>query len=498
MYAQDSIDFLKQSGINFEKHQAKGIEVYDFGELIMSSGLVMNEEVKWISFHGSYDFGYLLKLLTCASLPDSETQFFELLHDYFPALYDIKYLLRNAENLRINAGSSLQKIAEHLDVSQPAGMLRRGRDAPFPQVHRIGPQHQAGSDSLVTCRTFFKLMAVYFDNQIDDSKFSGIIYGLGQGYTPPIGSSHSLSNTPAPAGSAAARGVSSPALSGLPHQGPGGQQAPSSPGPVASEDGAGGLGRSHSYAASPGPLGLGAREFPGGSPGAERSPALSPQLDPGASTPNPRGAGGGAAPHAVTPQPGGGTGSVALSGVVNGPSGYPMLEMRRPASPDAQRPGAGSYDRVRGAGSGVQQRRLYRILYPGVPSWRRHGGLWTRGPRCTPLPVLWTAPLPVGPRPRPWDGNGAGDAGRPRTQRGGQRASGCWRLLRRPWPRRAARTRHPARPHHGRRRPLGVTRCRWLGRAAQVNIRRGIPQQCRNVAGGSCGHASQRFQRQVT
>lgn len=166
MYAQDSIDFLKQSGIDFEKQQKEGIDLQDFGEIIMSSGLVMNEDVKWISFHGCYDFGYLLKLLTCAPLPDSEAQFFELLHDFFPALYDIKYLLRNIRGFNLNGRSSLQKIAEHLNVE------------------RIGQQHQAGSDSLVTCRTFFKLMEFYFDNQIDDALFSGVIYGLGAGSVP--------------------------------------------------------------------------------------------------------------------------------------------------------------------------------------------------------------------------------------------------------------------------------------------------------------------------
>ncbi|EPR62786.1 ccr4-associated factor family protein [Toxoplasma gondii GT1] len=161
MYAQDSIDFLKQSGIDFDKQQKKGIDVQDFGELIMNSGLVMNEDVKWISFHGCYDFGYLLKLLTCAPLPHSEAQFFELLHDFFPSLYDIKYLLRSIHNFNLSGGCSLQKIAEHL------------------QVTRVGPQHQAGSDSLVTCRTFFKLVELYFDSSIDDCGYSGVIYGLG-------------------------------------------------------------------------------------------------------------------------------------------------------------------------------------------------------------------------------------------------------------------------------------------------------------------------------
>ncbi|KAL8424613.1 hypothetical protein Efla_003729 [Eimeria flavescens] len=161
MYAQNSIDFLKQSGIDFDKQQKKGVEVHDFGELIMNSGLVMNEDVKWISFHGCYDFGYLLKLLTCEALPESENAFFELVQDFFPSLYDIKFLLRDLPTFNLSQGSSLQKVSEQLNVQ------------------RVGPQHQAGSDSLVTCRTFFNLVESYFDGKIDEAKFSGVIYGLG-------------------------------------------------------------------------------------------------------------------------------------------------------------------------------------------------------------------------------------------------------------------------------------------------------------------------------
>lgn len=38
-----------------------------------------NLQVRWITFHSGYDFGYLLKLLTCASLPANEAEFFQLL-----------------------------------------------------------------------------------------------------------------------------------------------------------------------------------------------------------------------------------------------------------------------------------------------------------------------------------------------------------------------------------------------------------------------------------
>jgi len=84
IYSQESIDLLKQSGINFQSFAEKGIEYGRFGELLMSSGVVLNESMNWVTFHSGYDFGYLLKLLTCRPLPTSETDFFNMLHIYFP------------------------------------------------------------------------------------------------------------------------------------------------------------------------------------------------------------------------------------------------------------------------------------------------------------------------------------------------------------------------------------------------------------------------------
>jgi hypothetical protein len=55
MYAQDSIDLLTKSGIDFQKHKDYGIDVEHFGELLISSGFVLLDDVKWISFH-RYDY----------------------------------------------------------------------------------------------------------------------------------------------------------------------------------------------------------------------------------------------------------------------------------------------------------------------------------------------------------------------------------------------------------------------------------------------------------
>lgn len=49
-------------------------------------------------------------------------------------------------------------------------------------MRRIGPQHQAGSDSLLTGAAFFKMREMFFEDNIDDAKYCGHLYGLGTAY----------------------------------------------------------------------------------------------------------------------------------------------------------------------------------------------------------------------------------------------------------------------------------------------------------------------------
>ncbi|EJD45684.1 CAF1-domain-containing protein [Auricularia subglabra TFB-10046 SS5] len=160
MFAPDSLELLKTAGLDFQRHDEMGIDPNDFAELMITSGLVLTDDTKWISFHSGYDFGYLVKLLTNNSLPEREDDFFELLHMWFPAIYDIKYIMRACKVLK----GGLQDVADDLGVM------------------RIGPSHQAGSDSLLTASTFFKMREIYFNDKIDDEAYSGVLYGLGQTY----------------------------------------------------------------------------------------------------------------------------------------------------------------------------------------------------------------------------------------------------------------------------------------------------------------------------
>ncbi|CAD26391.1 SIMILAR TO CCR4-ASSOCIATED FACTOR 1 [Encephalitozoon cuniculi GB-M1] len=144
MYAQESIDLLIQARIDFKEHERRGIKVEEFGEVLMTSGLVMSEDVVWVSFHSAYDFGYLIKILTCNPLPEREEDFYRLLAALFPDFYDIKFLVQNSKYLK----KGLQEISNDL------GLVRDGI------------QHQAGSDALLTSHAFFKTREVLFNRSI--------------------------------------------------------------------------------------------------------------------------------------------------------------------------------------------------------------------------------------------------------------------------------------------------------------------------------------------
>eukprot|EP01125_Pyxidicula_operculata_P016589 TRINITY_DN5727_c0_g1_i2.p1 TRINITY_DN5727_c0_g1~~TRINITY_DN5727_c0_g1_i2.p1 ORF type:complete len:290 (+),score=34.88 TRINITY_DN5727_c0_g1_i2:690-1559(+) len=157
MYSCESIEMLKRAGIDFKRHNEYGIDVQEFGDLLITSGIVLNEEVKWIAFHSGYDLGYLIKLVTCLPLPKKQSEFYDVVKIFFPCIYDIKYLMKSCRNLK----GGLQDVADDLEVE------------------RIGPQHQAGSDSLLTMQTFFKMKKLFFEDYVDDEKYEGVLYGLG-------------------------------------------------------------------------------------------------------------------------------------------------------------------------------------------------------------------------------------------------------------------------------------------------------------------------------
>lgn len=74
----DSIQMLKNAGLDFEKHAKNGIDQYTFARFLKSFKIVENKKLTWVAFNSSFDFGYMIKILSedsIAQLPDCKYKF---------------------------------------------------------------------------------------------------------------------------------------------------------------------------------------------------------------------------------------------------------------------------------------------------------------------------------------------------------------------------------------------------------------------------------------
>ncbi|KAF4374118.1 hypothetical protein G4B88_020510 [Cannabis sativa] len=142
--AHDSIDLLKKQGIDFERNLTHGINSAHFANLMYHYRLVFNSDITWITFHSAYDFGYLVKILTGCFLPHHLPDFLYLVRYFFGQnVYDMKYMMGFFPGLY----GGLESLAGTLQI-----------------VREVGLSHQAGSDSLLTWRTFQKMRLTCFDS----------------------------------------------------------------------------------------------------------------------------------------------------------------------------------------------------------------------------------------------------------------------------------------------------------------------------------------------
>ncbi|GKT29671.1 CCR4-NOT transcription complex subunit 7/8/Pop2 like protein [Aduncisulcus paluster] len=137
LHSKASIDLLKESGIDFTRLKTDGIDPLLFASKMAISGLAYSKDVAWVAFHSSYDFGYLVKLLTNHSLPVLESDFNRLLSICFPNIYDVKFIQRRRTGNQWHGG--LERLAKEF------------------RIGRFGTAHQAGSDSLLTLECFWYL-----------------------------------------------------------------------------------------------------------------------------------------------------------------------------------------------------------------------------------------------------------------------------------------------------------------------------------------------------
>ncbi|KAH0982969.1 hypothetical protein GBA52_010146 [Prunus armeniaca] len=166
LHTADAIEFLKRHGIDFLQNKEKGICSSNFAGLMERMVLCNKSRLTWVTFHGSYDFGYLMKILTRKDLPMDIGGFMEEVEKKFgKRVYDIKHLIKSFQGLH----GGLEKVAHSLQVGRVAGK-----------------SHQAGSDSLLTLQTFMRLKDVHFGSFLKNkdycslslNEFRGVLHGL--------------------------------------------------------------------------------------------------------------------------------------------------------------------------------------------------------------------------------------------------------------------------------------------------------------------------------
>ena len=136
-------------------NEVEGIDVFAFGELLISSGLVLDDSINWITYHSGYDLGYMLSVMLNDKLPVEEAGFLQKL-----SIWDVKHIVRMFHS---SPKSSLSEIAEELNI--------RG------SVVNNSGMNSSGSEAILNSSVFFELRR----GIPDISKARGGLFGLGDG-----------------------------------------------------------------------------------------------------------------------------------------------------------------------------------------------------------------------------------------------------------------------------------------------------------------------------
>ncbi|KAJ6414575.1 hypothetical protein OIU84_003552 [Salix udensis] len=163
-YNNESIEFLERQGIDLKKNRENGIDSSDFAWMVLKSGVVFsNSSITWITFHGAYDFGFLINFLTRRELPSDMASFLGMVSFSFGVrVYDTKFMMGYISGLRCG----LERVAKLQGVERTTGM-----------------RHQAGSDSLLTLQTFVRFKDSCANLDLENMNgCEGMIFGLCEGW----------------------------------------------------------------------------------------------------------------------------------------------------------------------------------------------------------------------------------------------------------------------------------------------------------------------------
>ncbi|XP_047326234.1 probable CCR4-associated factor 1 homolog 11 [Impatiens glandulifera] len=162
VHNSDSIALLKNQGIDFARNRVDGIDSGLLVSMLTDCGVLGSKIPRvWITFHGAYDFGFIVKILTGSPLPSDPIMFMVLVRQIFgESVFDLKHVMKSFNGLY----GGLDRLATTLQVERRPGTQ----------------SHQAGSDSLLIMEVFYKLRQDYLDKLplCKINGFKNIIHGL--------------------------------------------------------------------------------------------------------------------------------------------------------------------------------------------------------------------------------------------------------------------------------------------------------------------------------
>lgn len=197
MYNEEHLNMLSQtSQINFQLHMTQGIQHFEFSELMIESGLLLDAHVNWISYHAGYDLGFFVSLLMNSPLPADEADFYWWCSRYFPNFFDLKYignqLLNKSSEPSDSKGSNnkplIEYLAEELHLLPISPAIRQH----FTLLYHHHQQMTLSLHAYLAMECFKELLRQSaFDFSIV-GRYKGMIWGLGNlsepnGYAPTKG-----------------------------------------------------------------------------------------------------------------------------------------------------------------------------------------------------------------------------------------------------------------------------------------------------------------------
>lgn len=178
MISSESLDLLRKSAINPEMHKTNGIKKFEFAQLLIESGLLMNENVTWITYHSAYDLGFLINILMNDIMPNNRKDFEWWVHEYMPSLFDLNLLYKTVRGYKYSPLQGNLQQQQQQPTPMEVTLATLASDIGLP---RFPVFTTTGGQSLLVLLSFCQLNKMFMHTFPDGSDFDtikNVIYGI--------------------------------------------------------------------------------------------------------------------------------------------------------------------------------------------------------------------------------------------------------------------------------------------------------------------------------